>query len=278
MTFGYLDVNGASLCYEQQGNGDPLVLIHSGLAHMAMWEDQMPAFSQRYRVIRYDVRGWGNSRGSLTGYSDYGDLRELLRHLGINRAALLGISSGGGIAIDFSLAYPDMVYALIAVAPSVSGHKLPPDELMTQLRSASYEAYQSDKKGLAAEFTTQLWFDGPFRSPNDVDPLVRQHVLDMIRYNYELPDGQAHPESLEPPAAPRLAQIKAPVLLVIGDQDVPPITATVNILEKKIPRAKKAVIQGTAHFPNMEKPEEFNRIVLDFLDGIPSPYAEDKNT
>ena len=269
MAYQYIEVNGARLFCDVQGEGEPLVLIHSGLGHLGMWDDQMPVFSQGYRVVRYDVRGWGRSQGPLSGYSDHTDLRELLRQLGIERAAVLGCSSGGGIAIDFTLAYPEMVSGLVAVAPSVSGYKLKPDELMTQMRSATYEAFEAGDKGLAAELTAQIWFDGPGRGPGDVDPAARKRAFDMIRSTFELPDRQAHPESLEPPAARRLAQINAPCLLIIGDQDVAPMAATVNILETKIPGAKKMVVQGAAHLPNMEKPEEFNRIVLEFLDGIP---------
>jgi 3-oxoadipate enol-lactonase len=266
MAYQFVEVNGARLYCDVQGSGEPIVLIHSGLGHLEMWEDQMLAFTKSQRVVRYDVRGWGRSQGSATGYSDYDDLRELLRHLGIERTAVLGCSSGGGIAIDFTLAYQGMVSALIAVAPSVSGHKLPPNELITQLRSASYEAYQAGQKGLAAELTTQLWFDGEGRGPEEVDPLARRRVLEMIRSTFELPDHTMHPEGLKPPAARRLAQIRVPTLLVIGDHDVAPMAATVNILEKRIPGARKIIIQGAAHLPNMEKPEEFNRIVADFLD------------
>jgi pimeloyl-ACP methyl ester carboxylesterase len=264
----FIEVNGASLCCDVQGEGAPLVLIHSGLCDMRMWDDQMPAFSKSHRVVRYDVRGWGRSQGLPSGYSEHADLRELLRRLGIERTAVLGCSSGGGIAIDFSLAYPEMVSALTAVAPSVSGYKLQPDELMTQMRSAIYEAFEAGDIGLAAELTAQLWFDGAGRGPGDVDPVVRKRALGMIRSTFELTDRQAHPESLKPPASRRLAQISVPTLLVIGDQDIAPMITTVNILETKIPGAKKVVIQGAAHLPNMEKPEEFNRIVLDFLEGI----------
>jgi 3-oxoadipate enol-lactonase len=268
MAYQYIEVNGARLYCDVQGDGAPLVLIHSGIGQLQMWDEQMPVFSQCYRVVRYDVRGWGLSQGPLSGYSDHSDLHALLRHLGIERTAVLGCSSGGGIAIDFTLAYPEMVTALIAIAPSVSGYKLRPDELMTQMRSAIYEAYQSGKKDLAAELTAQLWFDGPERGPGDVDQAVRARALDIIRSNFELPDRQPQPESLAPLAARRLAQISAPTLLMIGDKDVVPMATTVNILETKIPGAKMVVVQGTAHFPNLEKPEEFNRIVLDFLNGV----------
>ncbi len=268
MAFQFIEVNGANLYCDVQGNGDPIVLIHSGLGHLEMWDDQMPAFSKRHRVVRYDVRGWGQSQGTASDYSDHDDLRGLLRRLGIEKTAVLGCSSGGSIAIDFSLAYPEMVSALIAVAPAVSGHRLEPDELITQMRSASYEAYQAGDKALAAEFTAQLWVDGPARGPADVDPLMRKRAFDMIYNTYELPDRQAQPKGLEPPAAQRLAQITAPTLLIYGDQDVVPIATTIRMLETKIPGAKKAVIQGAAHLPNMEKPEEFNRIVLDFLDSL----------
>ncbi len=268
MTIQFIEANGASLWCDVQGDGDPIVLIHSGLGHLEMWDDQMPAFSKLHKVVRYDVRGWGRSQGPASDYSDHEDLKGLLDRLGIDRTAVVGCSSGGSIAIEFSLAYPEMVSALIAVAPAVSGHRLELDELMTQMRSASYEAFQAGDKALAAEFTAQLWVDGPGRSPAEVDPLVRKRALDMIYDTYELPERAAQPRGLEPPAAQRLSQISAPTLLLYGDQDVAPIATTIRMLEAKIPGAKKAVIQGAAHLPNMEKPEQFNRIVLDFLESL----------
>src|SRR5512133_242038 len=109
----FADVKGARLRYTEEGTGEPLVLIHSALGHLGMWDEQAAAFSTHYRVIRYDVRGYGWSTGPEGNYTDHEDLAALLDYLGVEKAILLGCSSGGGIAIDFTLACPQRVVALI---------------------------------------------------------------------------------------------------------------------------------------------------------------------
>jgi 3-oxoadipate enol-lactonase len=266
--YQFAEVNGTKLHYDARGEGNALVLIHSGLGHLAMWDDQMPAFAKHYRVIRFDLRGFGKSPSPPGTYSDYDDLRALLRYLKIDRTAVLGISSGGGIAIDFTLAYPEMVTALITAAPAIGGCQLESSEAMKEKRMASYEAYQRGDKSLAAELTAQVWVDGLVRSPEEVDPVVRQRAIEMLRYTYELPDGEGQRQRLEPPAVHRLAEIRAPTLVIIGDRDVPAIYTVVHLLETTIANTKKVVIHGAAHLSNMEKPTEFNSAVLEFVDGI----------
>src|SRR5258708_4040363 len=120
-----IDINGTSVYYEIVGTGHPLVLIHAGIADSRMWDDQIAAFSQHYQVIRYDVRGYGKTN-SLSGPSSVvDDLYKLLTALNLSSVYLLGLSMGGGIAIDFTLTHPDMVAALIASAPALSGYETP---------------------------------------------------------------------------------------------------------------------------------------------------------
>lgn len=268
MTYQFADVNGTRIHYDVQGQGDPLVLIHAGIAHLGMWDDQMAPFTPHYRVIRYDVRGWGKSEDPPVTYSQHDDLRALLQHLGVEQAAVLGISNGGRIAIDFTLACPEMVKALIAVAPALSGYEMNLDQAMTQKEVAIEEAYERSDMAVAVELEAQIWVDGPQRTPDQVDPDVRRRALEMIRYTFDLPDTDGEEQGLEPPAAGRLAEIQAPTLVIIGDLDVPAMFPVVDLLETKIAGAEKVLMSGAAHLPNMEKPEEFNQIVLDFLGGI----------
>jgi pimeloyl-ACP methyl ester carboxylesterase len=266
MTYKFAEVNGAKLHYDMQGQGKPLVLIHSGLGHLEMWDDQMPAFAPRYHVIRYDVRGLGKSQSEPTPFSHYGDLKSLLHYLNVEQIAVLGSSDGGGIAIDFTLAYPKMVTALIVVSSSLSGYKNQPDEIVKRNRIASYEAYKRGDLALSAELAIQVWVDGLRRSPSEINPIVRKRALEMRRSVLELPSLIEKPRGLEPPAVDRLAEIRVPTLIVIGDEDVPFMHSIANLLEAEISDAKKVTISNTAHLPFMEKPEQFNKLVLDFLD------------
>ena len=271
---GFAEVNGTRLYYEVAGTGHPLTLIHGGLVDRRLWDDQFDVFAQHYRVIRYDMRGFGDSGLIKAGaYSFEKDLHDLLQFLGIKKTYVLGLSMGGAIAIDFTLMYPEMVDALIPVAMGLSGFKPVEDEFAEEERASWTEVGEALKKRdipRAVELTLRMWTDGPVRTPEQVDPAVREKVRAMTTRNYERPDeqGTVEPESLEPPAISRLSEIHVPTLIIAGDQDVRTILQIADILEKGIAGARKVIIHGPAHHLNMEKPEEFNRAVLDFLGSL----------
>ena len=273
---GFAGVNGTRLYYEVAGVGHPLTLIHGGLVDRRLWDDQFEVFAQHYRVIRYDMRGFGDSgliKAEAGAYSFEKDLHDLLQFLGIEKTYLLGLSMGGAIAIDFTLMYPGMVDALIPVAMGLSGFKPAEDEFSEEEKASWIQVGEALKKRdipRAVELTLHMWTDGPVRTPNQVDPAVREKVRAMTTRNYQRPDEQetVEPESLEPPAISRLSEIHIPTLIIVGDQDVRTILQIADILEKGIAGAKKVVIHGPAHHLNMEKPEEFNRAVLDFLGSL----------
>ena len=167
-----------------------------------------------------------------------------------------------------TLMYPEMVDALIPVAMGLSGFE--PAEEDKRSWAEVDEALKSGNVALAVELTLRMWTDGPMRTPEQVNPAVREKVRAMTTRNNERSEDEnaAQPRALEPPAISRLSEIHVPTLIIFGDQDVRDILKIADILEKDIPGAKKVVIPGTAHHLNMEKPEEFNRIVLDFLGSL----------
>jgi len=265
---GFADVNGTRLYYEVAGTGHPLLLIHGGLVDRRLWDDQFNVFAQHYRVIRFDVRSFGDSApitAETPPYSLEEDLYSLLKFLGIEKTYVLGLSMGGAIAINFTLMYPEMVDALIPVAMGLSGFE--PAEEDKASEAEVDEAMRSGNVARAVELTLRFWTDGPMRTPEQVNPAVREKVRAMTTRNFERPEDEnaTQPRALEPPAISRLSEIHVPTLIIVGDQDVRDILKIADILEKEIPGAKKVVIPGTAHHLNMEKPDEFNRIVLDFL-------------
>ncbi len=113
VTTGFAEVNETRLYYELMGEGQPIVLIHGGAVDRRMWDDQFQAFAEHYRVIRYDLRGSGKSEIPKKQFSNMEDLLHLLRFLNVDKAYLLGLSRGGGVAADFTLEHPEMVDALI---------------------------------------------------------------------------------------------------------------------------------------------------------------------
>ncbi|HEY7349957.1 MAG TPA: alpha/beta hydrolase [Ktedonobacterales bacterium] len=260
---GFATVNGAKLYYESAGAGRPLVLLHAGQVDSRMWDDQFGVFAQHYRVIRYDARGYGKSDWPAGSYSNSEDLYGLLQFLGIQKAALMGLSLGGRVAIDFALTHPEMVAALIPVAPGVSGYTFADNPVDAE----SEAAYKRGDFAQAAELVTRIWVDGPNRAPDQVDPSVRERAKAMTLEVFSRPGPQPEPEEVEPdpPAISRLREIQAPTLIIVGDQDVPDILTIADLLQKHIAHAETLVIPGAAHMVTMEQPEKVNQAALDFL-------------
>jgi pimeloyl-ACP methyl ester carboxylesterase len=263
-TSGYAEVNGARLYYEEAGAGKSLVLLHAGIGNCHFWDDQWEPFAQEYHVVRYDLRGFGKSIRPRGPFNMRDDLYRLIRFLDIEHAHLVGASIGGGIAIDFTLEHPEMVDALIAVVPGLSGGPQPSEEVMrvSQEIEAAQRAGDLDH---ADELMVRVWVDGPHRRPEDIDAAVRERVLQMLRDNRAAAFAEGTPVRLDPPARGRLGEIHTPTLVIVGEIDVPVILETSDIIARDVAGARKVVMHGVAHAPNMERPEEFNRNVLNFL-------------
>jgi 3-oxoadipate enol-lactonase len=264
----YLSVNGARLYFEVAGTGHPLVLIHAGIADCRMWDEQFAMFAQRYRVIRYDTRGFGKSKMEDVEFSNRQDLSDLLEHLGAEEAYLLGASRAGGIAIDFTLEHSEKVAGLILVGSALGGldhHYMEHEKRMFDEMEQAWK--QKDFARLAA-LELRVWVDGPGQPETRVEPLLRERVRGMILNTYNTHTMEGKPQRLDPPAARRLAQISAPTLIIIGDLDESGVLAAGELLKRGIPAARKVVMAGTAHLPSMERPAEFNQIVQDFIHDV----------
>jgi 3-oxoadipate enol-lactonase len=268
-TRGFAEVNGAKLYYEVMGAGHWLVLLHEGIADSRMYDDQFNTFAQRYRVVRFDIRGFGQSDLPLNDepVALHEDLYGLLTFLGIKKTYVLGMSMGGSIALDFTLSHPDMVDALILVSSGVSGYDMASFE--AKYKVIGEEIEEAVKRGdyeHASELEIRIWVDGPERTPQQVDPVIRQRVYEMNLNNFRKMGTLEFPslQELKPLAIGRLSEVSVPTCL-IGDKDVREMLSIIEKLEQGIPGARKVVMHEVAHALNMERPEEFNRIVLDFL-------------
>jgi uncharacterized protein (TIGR03067 family) len=248
------------LYFETAGEGPAVVLIHGGNLDRRMWDDQFQEFARHFQVIRYDVRTFGLSDLPTKPYSDVEDLASLLRFLRIKKAHLVGLSLGGRIIIDFALEHPDMVASLVPIGPGLSGFEWSHND--EQRFNEIARAAQHSQIGKVAD----LWLASGYMAPAMEKPALasrlRELTLDNAR-NWLANPVLARP--IEPPATRRLNQIKAPTLLMVGSRDVPDIQKIVKTLKAGIPHAQQVVVQGAGHMVNMEKPEEFNRVVLGFL-------------
>lgn len=261
---GTAQLEGAELYYEIAGEGSPLVLAHAGFVDRSMWDDQFPVFARDYKVIRYDLRGFGNSTTSPGPFSHSHDLYQLLQLLGIDRAHLLGCSMGGATIIDFALKYPEMTASLIPVSSALSGYPMTGD--MPKPLQDLFGALQMNDLSRAADLAVRIWIDGPQRSPDEVDARIRERGRAMS--SAALPNIFVQEEPLNPPAYERLNEIATPTLIIVGELDDPLIGTIGEYLRDHIAGAREETITGAAHLPNMDKPDEFNQTVLNFLQQV----------
>ncbi|MEZ4664920.1 MAG: alpha/beta hydrolase [Caldilineaceae bacterium] len=258
---GFADINGTRLHYEMAGSGDPLVLIHGATLDTRMWDDQFAPFARDYQVIRYDMRGYGQSAlPTAASYAPVDDLMALLRHLGLSRAHILGLSLGGAVAIDFALAYPQAAASLIVVDTGLRGFQW-------EAFGASFSQVQSMALTSGIEAAKRRWLSDPLFAPAlenaQVAARLKQMVTDYSGWHWL--NKPAMPAS-GLPAIQQLGAITPPTLIIVGEHDLPDFQTIAELLHQRIPNASKVVMPDVGHMSNMENPERFNEIVLGFLE------------
>lgn len=264
-TTGFAPVNGAQLYYEMAGEGTPLILLHAGVADSRMWDGQFTAFAEKYRVIRFDYRGFGQSAMPAGEFCNYADVAGLLDYLDAPQAIVVGISFGGMIAIDFAITHPERVLQLVLAAPSVGGAT--PSERIKGFWQAEDAAFERGDLDEAVEVNLRAWVDGIYRQPDEVDQAVREKVGLMQREIFEIdvPDDIDEID-LEPPAYGRISSIISNTLILIGSLDLPEKVEQANWLHEQLPNAQLITVPDVAHMINMEAPTQFNNHVLQFLE------------
>jgi pimeloyl-ACP methyl ester carboxylesterase len=267
ITKEYMNLDGARIYYETAGQGNALLLAHAGFVDSRMWDEQFEFFAQHYQVIRFDMPGFGRSDPAQGPVVRRREIYSLMKHLGIQKATLVGCSMGGANVLDFALDYPEMAQALILVSTAPGGFELqgePPPGLMEMI-----SALQQNDLRRASELQIQIWIDGMFRKPEQVNPLVRERAAEMNRIavenqTYLKVDSQPL-QPLDPPAAKRLKEVRVPTMVIAGALDHPEILRAAEFMAHEIPSTKKLIIPNSAHLPNMEQPDAFNQAVFDFL-------------
>jgi len=266
---GFARFDDAKIYHEVAGKGQPLVMIHAGVADSRQWNNEFANFSQAYQVIRYDMRGYGKSEPVDGEFSHMSDLVSLLDALDIHEPLIImGCSMGGGLAIDFALAHPARVKALILVGSGPGGLEL---DVPSPAKFADAEkAFEAGNLDLVAEIETQIWFDGIGRTPEQVDPAMRKLLYEMNRLalSHEARQLGKRQPNLQTPAFERLGDLNLPVLVIVGAHDTAYILAAADYMAEKIPSVRKVTIADAAHLPNMDQPREFEGIVKDFLDNL----------
>jgi 3-oxoadipate enol-lactonase len=255
--------------YIEYGNpkADPLVFIHAGFQDNHMWDRQVAYFSKDHRVICFDQPGQGRTKGSDTTILIADVIRTLLDSLHVKRASFVGLSMGSVCAADIVLTYPERVNKVVFVSPGLTGWKevISADSLSMGLFRSMDTAFGSAEKTITAARFTDIWCVGPFRNRDSVNKAaldyVYQTTLTCMR-DHDIKDlTQFDPKG----EANRIGEIQKSVLIVNADADVPMIATMARYMHHQIRNSQAVTIHGAAHMVNMEKPEEFNKILAAFL-------------
>ena len=250
-----VDVNGARLWYDESGSGDAVLLLHGGLGDSGLWEPVAPLLAERFRTIRTDLRFFGRSTGPAVPWSWQNDVVGVLDALGIERAAVVGLSLGGKLALDVALAHPERLWAVAGIAPGLGGHSA---GAYSEEQGARYEA--ADAAGdleAAMEIDFEVW------APLGADERIRRLWHATPEAN-DLPSDLAPIEPEGPPAKERLGELAVPTLIVTASHDPAGMREIGPLVEREAPDARHLELDSD-HYVTLREPELVSRVLLEFL-------------
>lgn len=260
-----------TLSHDDLGTGDPVLLLHAGVADRRMWDPLVPALSHTFRVIRPDLRGFGDSAQPGEEYADADDLDALLESLGVDKAAVVGASYGGRVAMELATAHPARVSSLVLLCPSYRGLEPSEDD------APALEAYSADEDRLleagdvegAVALTVGTWV-GP-----EADAGVRDLVAMMQRRAYEV---QLAADQQDPPPSMRRIDVDptalaVDALVVSGAHDLGHFRAIAAHLGEQIPGAEWVELDWAGHLPSLERPDAVLALLLDVLRDDPEVHS-----
>jgi len=268
MQSGNIKAGNFNVYYERHGKGDAVLLLHAGLLDQSMWEEQVKSLSVQYEVITADLPFHGKTTGIDTSLLVADMIKILLDSLHLQKVSIVGLSMGAASAQDFITAYPDRINKAVLISAGINGYEKdhPYDSIIIGFFTTFQKALvDKDEKKAAIEFT-KTWAEGIYRKGDSLKTPVSQYVyktaLNTIQTHKVAgwPLLQEHPTAYE-----ALATLHMPVLVINGDKDLPSITETSDYLGKNISGAKHVVMKDVAHMLNIEKPDELNKLLLDFL-------------
>lgn len=270
------DVSGGRLrvvvdAPDDRPDATPLLLIHSAVVDLRSWDAMVPILVDAgYRVVRYDMRGYGSSTTEDIGFSNRDDLRAVLDSLGIRRTAVVGNSRGAMVALDTILESPERFVAYAWVGGGISGFQ--GGDNTTEELALFDEADAAEGRGdveALLDIEVRVWLDGIGQPPTRVPSGIREAMREMDRPLLATGHVFGKPRPLEPPANERLGELDLPVLVVIGELDVSGTKAAAARLASAAPRARLVSWPDVAHLVGMEQPERLALELIDFLGPLP---------
>jgi pimeloyl-ACP methyl ester carboxylesterase len=256
-----ININGKKLYIKTMGNGEPLFFLHSSLLTSEMWNTQIEYFSKKYLTIAYDFCGYGKSELPQGSYSDYDDLKAIIDKKNLSKIILIGCSYGGSVALDFTLKYPECVSKLILISPAINGYKYPLRLTLESIRNFRNVQKYGIEKAVELFIHNKYW--NYFVPKENCSKEIFKELFIGNSNFYNVKYNQKY--ILKPFAIKRLSEINTDVLLIIGNNDSKFNKNVSKILKDKIGKIKYCEINGCGHLPNIEKKEEVNKIIQEFL-------------
>ncbi len=254
---GFIKAGNDSIYYESAGTGRTIVFIHDGVLPGVVWNSQFKELSGSYHLVRYDRRGYGKSSAARGDYTHLEDLHTLFEELGIENATLVGASSGGALAIDFTLKYPEKVNSLVLVGAVVGGFSY--TEHMRTRGGHLPETFEDDTEEnfyYVMEDPYLIW-KGNQEAKMKAMKIVKDYPARII--------DRPRPERAEIMPYKRLNEIKVPALILAGEYDIPDVHACTGVFDACIPDSRRYIIPDCGHLVALEQPALFNEAVIDFM-------------
>ena len=237
-------VDGGEIWADDSGSGPPLILLHPGVGDSRIWEPVLPGLTRSRRVIRYDARGFGRSPAPAVKFCLLSDLIAVLDHFGVDRAAIVGCSQGGGSALGLALEQPGRVAALVLLCPGIPGYpwpEAPKDEL-----DAEYEhALETGDVEALASLMQRVWAAAGSSLA----------VMEQLRSAARAEIASGDLQQPDPPVFDRLGSLSMPTSLLVGDADYPPLLQANRQAAARIPGCELTVVPGMDHLPPLREPD-----------------------
>ncbi|GGI03088.1 MULTISPECIES: alpha/beta fold hydrolase [Mammaliicoccus] len=260
---GMFNATGANIYFESKGNGENILLLHAGIADSRMWDNKFHLLSEKYRVVRLDLPGFGLSDFTGGNYSYSNIINEILTHLDINHTHILAASFDGKIAIDFYLDHSEKCLSLALLSPALGGWQ--DSSFLQDYEEEEEKLLREGKIEETALFNYKTWILRN-RSPELINTDVKQLVVDMQMEFLTKPESDYSCEEVE--TKDNILQIKniqIPVLIINGKYDIQDFHDISELMSKELPYVKKIIIPDTAHLANLESPNHFFKLISEFF-------------
>ncbi|MFF0014300.1 alpha/beta fold hydrolase [Streptomyces sp. NPDC005374] len=258
------------IAYLDTGAGDLVVLLHAGYVDHRLFAAQTPVLAAGHRVLAVDIRGHGWTANATRPFRWADDLAALLRHLDVGPAVLVGVSMGGAVAGDTAIEYPELVRGIVLSGASVSDFQYTHEATRKVVEDSQRTLHSGDIEGWLKIFLGSA--AGPFRSPDELDPRILDHLREMALHTIaKHTPGERNWHVPMSDTWARVPKIDVPVLMVNGALDSPDLIEDAERFARTARHGRSVLVEGAAHFPNLERPEEFDALLLEFLRGLRHP-------